>query len=282
MRLVSPLLKHVVYPGLSRSGYLRRLGSSGPAVLTYHGVVPPGYRVLNIELDGHLVTAEALSQQISFLRTHYNIITPQEFLGWCEGEGQLPRGSVLMTCDDGLLNTLTDMLPIIQKMDVPFLFFVTGASTEHRPSMLWYEQLFLWLHASTPETLLGLEYSWTTKTKNAQVRTIWVRLVKQLSALDRDERAQALRALRTQLGIACDWDSEYSQNEALRRRFFMLSVNELRELRKAGVTIGARTVSHPMLSQMSAALAFREMFESRAGLEEVLGEPVWALAYPFG
>ena len=40
MSLISPLLKRVVYPGLAKVGYLRRRNGVGPAVVTYHGVLP--------------------------------------------------------------------------------------------------------------------------------------------------------------------------------------------------------------------------------------------------
>ena len=35
---------------------------------------------------------------------------------------------MLLTCDDGLQNTLTDMLPVLQELGLSCLFFVTGAS----------------------------------------------------------------------------------------------------------------------------------------------------------
>src|SRR6266513_5422022 len=116
MRLVSPLLKHVVYPGLSRLGYLRRLATPAPSVVTYHGVLPREYQVRDVALDGHLVTAKAFTEQILLLKKNYNIISPEQFLQWCEGQLDLPRRSVLLTCDDGLLNAMTDMLPIVRKL----------------------------------------------------------------------------------------------------------------------------------------------------------------------
>src|SRR5271165_2820961 len=128
MRIVSPLLKHVVYPGLSRSGYLRRWAGAGPVVVTYHGILPRGYRIIDPSLDGHLVTAEAFVDQVRLLKSRYNVISPEEFLLWREGESALPPRSVLLTCDDGLLNTLTDMLPLVRELEVPFLLFVSGGS----------------------------------------------------------------------------------------------------------------------------------------------------------
>jgi peptidoglycan/xylan/chitin deacetylase (PgdA/CDA1 family) len=48
------------------------------------------------------------------------------------------------------------------------------------------------------------------------------------------------------------------------------------------VTIGAHTLSHPMLPNMPTELAYAEIADSRTQIERVIGEPVWAFAYPFG
>jgi peptidoglycan/xylan/chitin deacetylase (PgdA/CDA1 family) len=282
MRVISPLLKHVVYPGLSKSGYLRRSAGAGPAVVTYHGILPQGYEVRDAALDGHLVTADAFVRQIELLKSKYNVISPEEFLRWREGELRLPPGAVLLTCDDGLLNTLTDMLPLVRELDVRFLFFVTGGSLKNESSMLWYEQLCLWLLEAGEEIFLRASWGECRAEGRGQVLGLWRGLMKRLSALDEDARRQTLEDIRTQLGISGDFESEYSREEAARRRFFVLNLEELQAVADAGMTIGAHTVSHPMLSQMPENLAFEEMAQSRAGLEAVLGQAVWAMAYPFG
>ena len=48
------------------------------------------------------------------------------------------------------------------------------------------------------------------------------------------------------------------------------------------MTIGAHTLSHPMLSQQPPERAYAEISESRVRLEAALQKPVWAFAYPFG
>ena len=282
MRVISPLLKHVVYPGLSRSGYLRRSARGGPAVVTYHGILPPGYEVRDPALDGHLVTAAAFTAQIRLLKSKYNVISPEEFLQWREGELRLSPRAVLLTCDDGLLNTLTDMLPLVQEFRAPFLFFVTGSSLAKMSSMLWYEQVFLWLLAARQKVSFAAHWGACNAQGQEQKRALWWEMIRKLSAFDAGARNQILEDMRTQLGISVDLESEYSQNQANRRRFFMLNVAELRQLADAGMTIGAHTLSHPMLSQMPEDVALQEMSQSRAQLQATLGKPVWALAYPFG
>jgi peptidoglycan/xylan/chitin deacetylase (PgdA/CDA1 family) len=282
MRILSPLLKHVVYPGLSRSGYLWRSATSGPVVVTYHGILPPEYEVRVPGLDGNLVTAEAFAAQIRLLKSKYNVISPEEFLGWRGGELRLPPRSVLLTCDDGLLNVLTDMVPLVREFDVPFLFFVTGGSLGNQSSMLWYEQLFLWLLEAGEGISLLAPWGVCRAEGRGQMRALWREMIRKLSTFDAGTRGQLLQGMRTQLGISEDFESEYSRNQATRRRFFMLKLVELRELADAGMTIGAHTLSHPMLSQMPEELAFQEISQSRVRLEAVLGKAVWALAYPFG
>ena len=46
MKVVSPLLKHAVFPGLAKLGCFRRRNGAGPAIVTYHGIFPKGYKML--------------------------------------------------------------------------------------------------------------------------------------------------------------------------------------------------------------------------------------------
>jgi peptidoglycan/xylan/chitin deacetylase (PgdA/CDA1 family) len=284
VKIISPLLKHVVYPGLSRSGYLRRCARSSPVVITYHGILPHGYEFRDTTLDGHLTSAEEFVRQIRLIKANYDIISPEQFLTWCDSKLELPPRAVMLTCDDGLLNTLTDMLPIVQDLNVPFLFFVTGASLAQQSLMLWYEQLYLWLLRAGEN--FSLQVPWQPHAYVAQgrrrIHSLWLELIKKLSPLDANSRGQVLQNVRTQLGISENWESEYAQNEGFRRRFFMLNLLELRQLADAGMTIGAHTLSHPMLSQMTEERAFHEISQSQVQLERVLGKEIWALAYPFG
>jgi peptidoglycan/xylan/chitin deacetylase (PgdA/CDA1 family) len=283
MKLISPLLKHVLYPGLSKIGHLRWPKDSGPAVLTYHGILPSGYTPRDIALDGHLITADAFRSHLDLLTSKYNVISPHEFRLWCEGQKQLPPRSVLLTCDDGLLNTLTDMLPIIADFGVRFLFFVTGASLLEHSSMLWYEQLYLWLHMQEEICVRAPWRKDAYLARSAREKhALWQEIIRCASALEASARQDALEGMRIQIGISESWQAQYSQNEPLRRRFFMLNRSELQELAQAGMTIGAHTLSHPMLSKMPEGSAWHEISDSRTQMQRLLEGRVWALAYPFG
>jgi peptidoglycan/xylan/chitin deacetylase (PgdA/CDA1 family) len=284
MRFVSPLLKRVLYPALAKTGVFRRNSARGLAVVTYHGVLPQGYELADPAFDGNLISAETLRQQLRLLKAHYDVIAPENALAWREGRAALPSKAVLLTCDDGLLNCLTDMLPVLRQEGLSCLFFVTGASALESRTMLWYEELFLmFLHASPGPFEISAEGITVTGDLREREgrRAAWWNLVKRLSQFRAQQRESFLGAARNQLGGASrqGFDERYP---ASFRRFGLLTCAELRELSSAGMTIGAHTLSHPMLSQLPPELAYAEISESRMRLEAALKKAVWAFAYPFG
>lgn len=65
-----------------------------------------------------------------------------------------------------------------------------------------------------------------------------------------------------------------------RRR--MLTSSEIRTLAKSGVNIGAHTVNHAWLGKSEKDVATKEIRDSKATLEDILGQEVSTFAYPFG
>jgi peptidoglycan/xylan/chitin deacetylase (PgdA/CDA1 family) len=284
MKIVSPFLKKVLYPSLSAAGIFRRSSAPGLAVVTYHGVLPNGYSPIEAGFDGNLVTAETLRRQLRMLKSNYHVITPEQALGWRKGQFDLPPRAVLITCDDGLRNNLTHMLPVLQQEQVRCLFFVTGASTGELRRTLWYEELFLLFHGAAAghfEASFDAVSIRVSLESPQQRRAAWWDSVKRLSQLDAETRCGFLQSARRQTGMdvmkaVADGDSPASC------RFGLMTVRELRALAEAGMTIGAHTMSHPVLSQMQLQMARAEIVESRAALEAALQMNVWAFAYPFG
>jgi peptidoglycan/xylan/chitin deacetylase (PgdA/CDA1 family) len=252
--------------------------------VTYHGVFPVGYEIRNAALDGNLVHADSLRRQLQLLKKRYHVIIPENFLRWSEGELSLPPRSILLTCDDALQNTLTEMVPILRELGLTCLFFATGASADETASMLWYEELYLMLlDASDPMTFSLPEagVSMGPITPNEK-HSCWWNLVERLSQFDRELRRRFLGQIREQLRLSKNWRERFVQDSTLAARFLTLDRAGLRQLESSGMTIGAHSLSHPILAQAPEDLAWREISASRSVLEKVLGKTVWAFGYPFG
>ena len=286
--VVSPILKRVVYPWLANTGYLRRRADGGAfCVLTYHGVLPAGYQVGDRQQDGSLVSAENLRGQLQLLKECYHVVSPDEVREWVVGGKELPERAVLLTCDDGLRNVLTDMAPILREAGLSCLFFVLGASAAQSSQMLWYEELYLLLLAAPARSYsfdgLGDGRGMSVELGDrAQTRSAWWNLVRKLSQQDQSARTNFIETSRLQFGLPDHWNAEWTNSEVQHRRFGLLNGSELRQLVDQGMSIGSHTLNHPMLSQQTSESAWREISESRSLLEDAIGKPIWAFAYPFG
>jgi peptidoglycan/xylan/chitin deacetylase (PgdA/CDA1 family) len=285
MRFVSPLLKRAVYPTLSRLGYLHRYADRGQlSVVTYHGVLPAGHKAVDLQLDGAWVTPDVFRRQLRLLRSHYNVVSPAQIRLWCKGEGSLPPRAVLLTCDDGLANAVTNMLPILQEEGLSCLFFVTTRSLAEEPSMLWYEELYFTL-LDVPEgqfegTFCGVPVKTYLNSSVPQRHSCWSAMVEMLSKSDTQARLGFARAIRQKFRFPDDWNLQHLKQGG--SRFRLLTLSEIRRLLAAGMEIGSHTISHPKLSQLPAETSWREIASSRSDLEKALGVPVWSIAYPFG
>ena len=62
----------------------------------------------------------------------------------------------------------------------------------------------------------------------------------------------------------------------------ILSVSQLRDLDRAGITVGSHTRTHPRLTEIGAVRVADELRGSKAALEQILGKRVDYFAYPFG
>ena len=62
----------------------------------------------------------------------------------------------------------------------------------------------------------------------------------------------------------------------------MLTTNELRNLARRGIEIGAHSMTHPELDILDPTAAMAEIGGSRRVLEDILGVPVRSFAYPHG
>jgi peptidoglycan/xylan/chitin deacetylase (PgdA/CDA1 family) len=275
MWLVSSLLKHAIYPALHQIGWLDHImPPAGYAVVNYHGVVPSDHSVAEVFLDGNLVHPEMFRRQLQFLKSHYDVVRPEDFRAWIEQGKELPPRAVLVTCDDGLVNTLTDMLPVLQSESVSCLFFVTGASCSDKPGMLWYEELYHLMRAR-PLDGLGLWLPSEESTEpSGSFQARWWSTVRRASRLDPRARADWMSLARSRCG-----GTQVPRSE---KRWRLVNIGELRALADAGMTVGAHTLSHPVLSLCSAEEARHEIRESKNDIERALGRPVWAFAYPFG
>jgi hypothetical protein len=177
------------------------------------------------------------------------------------------------------------MVPVLLDESLRCLFFVTGASGGVERTMLWYDELLLvLLRAPAGE----FEICWADVHISGilgareQRRALWWTAVKRLSQVDAKSRDGFLRAAHSYFNLERSLDFYRAHHPQTERHFCLLTRTELQRLADAGMSIGAHTLTHPILAQLPPDQAWVEISESRALLEAAVGKRVWAFAYPFG
>lgn len=199
-------------------------------------------------------------------------------LGWeivslDEVPDRLARGKgrfLALTFDDGYRDNRDHALPVLRRHGVPWTMFVTTDYASGRGS-LWWLELEEAIRASERVSLHGREHAaGTPAEKAAAFRALYAGL-----------RAGAEKDLRAATAALCDRAG--FDRAALAGRL-CLSWDELRSLSASepALTVGAHTLSHPMLAKGDEAEARREIAASRSEIGERIGRPVRHLAYPVG
>lgn len=74
----------------------------------------------------------------------------------------------------------------------------------------------------------------------------------------------------------------YLDNEPDRAHGRLMDWDQLRQIQQFGIAIGAHTLSHPRLALLPLASQREEIARCKQELEERLGVPITAFAYPYG
>lgn len=187
---------------------------------------------------------------------------------------QLVAGSkkklLALTFDDGYRDNLTVAYPILKRLGIPFTIYVTTSFPDGEAILWWYaiEQML-----QQNEQIALADGSVLPCRTSQEKLDAFVSLRQLIMALPRDGLGDRVNAIFERVNF--DW-RQMCAEEAL-------SWDDLRELaRDPLVTIGAHTVSHPVLSALSPEQACTEMRDSRERIEARIGEPVAHFCYPFG
>ncbi len=243
-------------------------------ILTYHRV---GESSPSWELDQEVIdaTPEAFTQQMEFVRRHYHVIGVDELCEFVAG-ATLPANSIAITFDDGYRDNLQTALPILKKVGVPAIFFVCSDYIERR-KVFWWDRIHYQLKRSR-KAEIELDYPRPMKLAlgdeiDATISSL-LRVVKDQFGLDLPRFLDALGR-----ASEVEWSAEIERALADEH---ILTWDDVRTLRKAGMDVQSHTRTHRVLQTLSPEDLEEELQGSKRELEEQLGNPVRAISYPVG
>ncbi len=240
--------------------------------LNYHRV---GACVDNPYDDGVFsATADAFRDQMRYLRAKFEILGPQELARTADGGFHFKRAAVIITFDDGYRDNYELAFPILRELEVPAFFFIPTVFID-RPRLPWWDRIAYILKATSVDRLRldvpqVLELDLPQVGRKRAIRQV-LHLYKTAGGCDEQT---FFAHLQERAGVAVDPD-------ALGQKLFM-SWDQIWQLRAAGMGIGSHTRSHRILAHLARDEQEEELSTSKARLDQMLGEPVEAIAYPVG
>jgi peptidoglycan/xylan/chitin deacetylase (PgdA/CDA1 family) len=235
-------------------------------ILTYHRVMPDA-EPLAIDC----ITVADFEIQVTRLSAHFRVVPLDQ--AWRESRaGGLPPGTLCITFDDGYADNYLHAFPVLRKHGVPATIFL-ASSIIGTQDLLWHDRV---LHAFRsmpsgkfawePAGIDGMEIAGERGRPEAAFR--FLKWLKEFHPRERDGRIDEL------------WrkaDIRPPQGPPM-----MLDWEQVREMARDGISFGAHTATHPILSRLPAEQAEKEIEDSRRAIEEKLGTPCRIFAYPNG
>ena len=192
--------------------------------------------------------------------------------------GEVPKRTVAVTFDDGYADVLHVAKPLLTQFGIPATVFVTSGALGRE---LWWDRLDRIASAAAARGrpfILPIGKSvfvWPIKGVTSAEGALRQALYPKLRALDQIAREAVLDQLAEVAGVSLE-----ANQIGLRR---VVGRDELRHLGAGNlVEIGAHTVTHPTLSQLSAERQREEIGGSGRDLEAALERRVTGFSYPFG
>lgn len=260
-------------PGLKR---LRQAGRWARSRFVRHGLILGYHRVSEAARDPYsmCVSPQHFAEQLEVLRRQACLMSLPELVEGLE-TGNLPERAVGITFDDGYADMLYQARPLLEQHQAPATFFIT---TGYLGREFWWDELDRLLSAACNPAgrlpgAIGAEAGGGNGAGTpGQRRPAWP-LYNKLLWLSAGEREQVMGQIRLSAGPAATPAAD--QRAMTPEELAELAASEL-------VTIGAHSVTHPMLAVLAEADQAEEIRQSRRYLEEVLERPVTAFSYPNG
>lgn len=188
------------------------------------------------------------------LRRHFTVL-PLTELAERARLRELPKNGLAVTFDDGYRDNYTNAFPVLRELGLSATIFLTTDALDDN-SLLWHDRVFDAFH----------------RTRKAEARASLATVLARLRRSSPEERNRRIESLLEELalepGVPPGWEK--------------LTWQQVREMASHGISFGAHTLDHPILTFVSEEEARRQIRESKKRVETELGSPVTMFAYPNG
>ncbi len=227
------------------------------------------------EKDARFVNASTLHDQLEYIHKHHVNWVPDEQLAALKKERPIKGCPVIITVDDGYRDFYDVAFPACKALGFRPVLFVTTAFVDGQ-ILLWWDRLKQMITASGATSLqlqlADIAFDFPLKTR-ADQENAWNTLADHCRFLPHHQKEDLLNKIAGILTVPVDLRD---------RRYRAVTWEQLREMDREGVVMGAHTQHHPLLSRLSPDEAREEVTGSKKTLEKQLRRDVSWFCYPQG
>lgn len=239
-------------------------------ILMLHRIVPASGE-MRIHNTVNEITPEKLEELLTFYKRHNVDIISLDDVGRYLSEKR--RYFVVFTFDDGYRDNLTLALPVFQRYNVPFTVYITTGFSDRTISIWWYQL----------ENIL---------LENEEMSFKWGNQSYEFNCADKEQKESVFNTIRRmiidtpyvqQRQYVESAFEQYVSDPFLMTEKLAMSWEEVSQLAASPlVTIGAHTLNHAALNQLSEDEVRDECMGSKELLDDKIGKPIQHFSYPFG
>ena len=236
-------------------------------ILCYHNVGEAGRGYLG---STRSIPADSFEAQMRWLQANVDVVSLDEITSSKPG---LKRHQVAITFDDGYLNNVETVMPIMRKLGLPMTWFVATGFVDDAERLPWWDQIDLLMQQSEGRIdFTEAEVRGAYDLAKAEDRTWLDRSLRSIiKSVPRSRRDAIAAELALQLARYVD----IPPNAFARP-------DEIAAIDWDGLEIGGHSVSHPNMAACEESSRLEELQVGKQRLEQISGQKLNWFAYPFG
>lgn len=250
-------------------------GSRLPAlVLGYHRVVDSFAAEARWAIPANLTSRRMLEQQVDWVGRRFRFVTLDELGERLLGGDTEPVAAV--TFDDGYRDVYEHAFPLLTRKGIPAAVFVVtdlvGTVRLQRCDQLYLLLMRAFTRWSDAPAMLGRLLHALDIRVEPLPATALIATVQLLRSLPRSVVDRVIEVL----------DADVELRGVSTDSLLPMTWDMLADMKRAGMTVGSHTRSHPLLPLEKPDIVAAELWGARAEIEQRLGGPVRHFAYPDG
>lgn len=260
----------IFYSGVA--SLLSLFRKNGGVILTYHSINDVSVNLIHTP---NIVSTENFEKQIKYLSAKKKVVSLDELVTNIQKGIKIPKGSVVVTFDDGYKDNYLNAYPILKKYNIPATTFLATNYIDSN-NMKWDDELSYKIKTSKCESLIlktanSMRYNLKGKKGKEKVINDLIKLLFESSNKKREEH---LLELHNNLNVKLP--EQAAKNT-------MLSWENVRTMaHESNISFGTHTCSHNKLTNISLEEAREEIAKSKQIIENEIGEKISFFSYPYG